>query len=731
MDVLLQDAPILLGLKTDAMRIQPKIFESRRFSGELLLCLFFGYAALAAQKIELQSASATVGKFEKLELSIPISGRYSNPFDPAQVDVSLELTTPTGRQLHLPAFYCQEYERRHVGPAGRQRDWMYPKGPPVWKARFAPMEIGRHRAVAILNDASGAAASQPVTFDCVPSGRKGFLRMSRKDPRFFEFSEGQPFFAIGQNLAFIGEQQHVTLSKAEEIFAQLATNGANYLRIWTGCEDWAMAIEARKSAWGRSWDWHPPIVPMPEAKDTNTRCLKLSATRDTLKVDPSHPVALRPGTRYLVTGKIRTEEGAALRLEVQHTKRRISSASGRWTNFQHEFSTGPDELWLDPVSFHLEDPGAAWLTDLSLKEIAGGPELLWEADVNRPIRGFYNPVDCFMLDQILAAAEKQGLYLQLCLLTRDLYMNALQDLTRADYARAIDDAKKFFCYAVARWGYSTSVAAWEYWNEMNPGLPTDRFYNALGAHLEQVDIYRHLRTTSTWGPSARDCHHSKLDIADVHFYLRPSDKARVRDEVEAVLERTRWLREQAPNKPAHLGEFGLANDKWQPTEEMKQSRELADFHNALWASALSGSSGTGMFWWWERLDKLDAYRAYRPLSDFIADVPWNGGEIRPASIALSDERVRAIGLRTADHVWLWLFHRAASWSSIVVEKSAPPLLEKIELDIQELPSGSYHIQWWDTREGKVVREEKAFVADGKLHLAAPAFTRNIASRIRR
>ena len=36
-----------------------------------------------------------------------------------------------------------------------------------------------------------------------------------------------------------------------------------YRRLWTCGEDWALAIEARKSAWGRSWDWRPPFVPAP------------------------------------------------------------------------------------------------------------------------------------------------------------------------------------------------------------------------------------------------------------------------------------------------------------------------------------------------------------------------------------------------------------------------------------------------------------------------------------
>jgi len=71
-----------------------------------------------------------------------------------------------------------------------------------------------------------------------------------------------------------------------------------------------------------------------------------------------------------------------------------------------------------------------------------------------------------------------------------------------------------------RWGYSTSVGAWEYFNEIDPAKPTDRFYDQLGAYLEEIDIYRHLRTTSTWHPSAKDCRHERIDIGQLHHYMR-------------------------------------------------------------------------------------------------------------------------------------------------------------------------------------------------------------------
>ena len=86
-----------------------------------------------------------------------------------------------------------------------------------------------------------------MPFTCLASSRKGFLRTSTKDPRFLESTEGEPFFVIGQNVAFVGETQYVTPVKAEQVFSKLAANGANFVRLWTCCQDWALAIEARKA----------------------------------------------------------------------------------------------------------------------------------------------------------------------------------------------------------------------------------------------------------------------------------------------------------------------------------------------------------------------------------------------------------------------------------------------------------------------------------------------------
>lgn len=703
-----------------------------RLSG-LLLLVWCGVPARPAQNspaipdVVLRSGTNQVGKYQKIEFSLAISGQYTNPFDPDEVQVDLRLQTPSRHQLTIPAFYGQNYERRDLGPGVQHREWLYPSGVPSWKARFSPTELGTYEAVATVKNSSGVCTSAVVTFKCLSSDSRGFLRVSHTDLRFLEFSEGQPFFALGQNLAFIGSQQYVTLTRAEDIFRRLAENGANYLRIWTCCEDWAMAVEARKSAWGRSWDWRPPIVSAPGDESTGRKCLKIPAKG--IKLEPSHPLALRPDTRYRLSGRVFTESQAVLRVESVLLKPNAPpgiSAHGTWKEFEYELRTGIGDFWLPIVNFQVEGDGSAWVGDVSLKEAGGGPELLWEAEVDRPPRGFYNPVDCFLLDELVIRAQENGLYLQLCLLTRDLYMEAMKDPASPAYEHAIRDAQKLFRYAIARWGYSTSIAAWEYWNEMNPALPTDQFYSAMGEYLAQADVYHHLRTTSTWGPSAKDCRHPQLDMADVHFYLRPSDKGRLEDEVEAVVERTRWLREQAPHKPAHLGEFGLANEKWGLTEEMQQSRALVDVHNELWASALSGASGTALSWWWERLDQRDVYSQYRPLSKFLTDVPWTSGNLQPLKLETGNPDVRGMGLRADTKGWLWIFHREGSWAKMVIAKHPPDTVSKAHTTVKDMPNGIYAVRWWHTVDGTITREERVPAANGSLQLSPPDFAQDIA-----
>jgi hypothetical protein len=382
----------------------------------LIVVLFCAQDSIAQRKLEIQPSAKKVGKYEKVEILIKTDSSYENPYNPDEVDLTITLKTPKGEQISLPAFYCQDYERRKFDGRRGRANWYYPIGQGSWKARFAPMQTGTYSATAAIKDNKGTIHSNTVKFDCTPSSNKGFIRAGRKDPRFFEFTEGASFFAIGQNLAFIGEGQYVNLTKAEEIFEKLSSNGANFLRIWTCCKDWAMAIEARKSAWDRSWSRRKITVPIPGSEnDPNPRkCVKLEGDGASINVSPSHPVALRLDTSYVLTGRFMADGPTALRVNLTNANGQQTfdaAPKGKWQKIKIEFTTSQNDFWLGRLALGLVGSGTIWLDNLSLKEAAGGAELLWEADVNRPIRGVYNQLDCFMLDKLIESAEQNGIYL--------------------------------------------------------------------------------------------------------------------------------------------------------------------------------------------------------------------------------------------------------------------------------------------------------------------------------
>ena len=685
--------------------------------------------AHAETNLALTGGADRVERFAPIEWTLDTDAAPANPCDPCEIDLRVELTAPSGRRIVVPAFFYQPCERRQQARGGKPAEWIYPAGPAVWKARFSPDEAGRWTAAAaaMQDPPAPSARSTEVRFECTPSKRRGFVRVSRRDPRFFELDDGRPFFPVGQNVAFVYDSY-----RAIDMLRQLGRNGGNFARVWACCEDWAMAIEARRSGWGRSWAWDPPIVRMPgrEGFHSEDLCVGLRGEADTvLTFSPTRPLAVRPATKYRLTGQARTDTGAGFLLDPGGGKTELlKCAKGKWTPFRCELTTGETQWWLDRLSFRSLARCTMYLRDLSLREAGGGPELLTEADVNRPLRGRYNQIDAFMLDRLVEAAEAAGVHLQLVMLTRDHYMPLLRKADSPEYDRALRDAKALVRYFVARWGFSTHVAAWEYFNEMDPHRPTDRFYAELGEYLQRVDPYRHVRATSAWASPSRDYGLTSLDQADMHWYMRPASGELRKDAAAGVLERAKVLRERAPGKPALLSEFGMTDDTWQRSGDLDTDKEFVHLHNALWASALSGMSGTACHWYWDDIHKRDLYHHYAGVAAFVADIPFTTAKLRPAE-AKCDKPLRVVGLAGKGGAWLWLADPNATWWALAAEGAKPAELRGATLTVSGLRDGAWRVEWWDTRSGKVLHRLDAAAAGRALAVAVPAFSRDIACKV--
>jgi hypothetical protein len=173
-------------------------------------------------------SAPTVPRFGKFELTVELTAAYGNPFDPEQVDLTAEVATPTGKHIVVPGFFYQPYRNRNAGDDSR-RPLLDAVGEPCWKVRFTPTEVGKHDyAVHLRNrfvQVQGDVRSAPGSFAAVESGAPGFIRVSRTNPRYFEFDNGRPFFAVGQNLQ--NDWPYYSHSR------RLAAGGANCARVWT------------------------------------------------------------------------------------------------------------------------------------------------------------------------------------------------------------------------------------------------------------------------------------------------------------------------------------------------------------------------------------------------------------------------------------------------------------------------------------------------------------------
>jgi hypothetical protein len=196
----------------------------------------------------VRPSSRSIPCFGLFELRFELSDRYSNPFDPAAIDVSASIETPDGTTNHVNAFYMQDYYRvlDDVGES------LIPQGRPEWRVRYAPRVPGLHRYTLTATDPQGTTRTETATFEAREAKAPRFVRVAAKDPRFFELDDGAPFFPIGHNTRspfdtrmdeqFPWRFRHPEGTSAyRRYFQSMSAAGENLAEIWM-CQ-WSLGLE--------------------------------------------------------------------------------------------------------------------------------------------------------------------------------------------------------------------------------------------------------------------------------------------------------------------------------------------------------------------------------------------------------------------------------------------------------------------------------------------------------
>lgn len=565
------------------------------FKWIMLLLMFAGttvHSQSAPTIISVTPLGDTVGVYEKFELVIEIDAEFENPYDPHQIALEGLFTSPSGKIYAVPGFYYVEHT-----PTGVQN----------WRVRFTPTEVGQWSyTLALLQP------KQSGTFTVTPSDNPGFIRIDPRDPRYFAFDDGTPFFPVGENMGWYGTGR---MADYEMWLDALAAAGGNYIRVWM-------------APWGFAPEWN----------DT-------------------------------------------------------------------------------------------------------------------PLGNYDNRQDVmFELDQLFEMAEERGIYIMLCLLNHGQFNEATnpewdQNPYNVANGGMLNTPEEFATnpeavrlwhqrlrYIAARWGYSTHLFTWEWWNEVNwtPLAPASILAPWMAASTEilrRYDPYQHLITHSGNALEENEVW-DQLDFTQAHYY--------------DLNDWTRGLNGLIPpwielyDKPFLLGEFGYGG---QPEYEP----DGLVLHLGLWAAPMNGAAGTGMFWWWDSyIHPLDLYDHFTGVQRFFANEDLAAMQPRLAEVESVDRlQARVYGLQNDTSALLWLVNRdynpteyRQQYLDNVRAKKEDlfditfPEVTNAQVILRGLADGDYTVTWWDTLTGEVAHTTTITSAGGEVTLDAPAFTVDWAVKVK-
>jgi len=287
----------------------------------------------------------------------------------------------------------------------------------------------------------------------------------------------------------------------------------------------------------------------------------------------------------------------------------------------------------------------------------------------------FNKSGVLATDRMVEALERSGVYGMLCL---GAHVDLREDWERTNYTaanggpgeRAMDffsnpEARRIYKdklrFVVARWGWSTHIAAWEFFNEVDivveppgirPALPVGAivaWHEEMSAYLASIDPYGHIRTTSVAFldlPGLNDI--PTLDLNQRHVY-------RATASIPTLI-----ASHQSHGKPYMIGEFGYDWD-WKNDFSKFADKMDRDFRQGLWLGMFSPTPVLPMTWWWEFFDErgMTAYYArVRAMSERM--LASGGGELEKGDAAWTGGGAVCMSVRAGGALYVLVANSAES-----------------------------------------------------------------------
>jgi hypothetical protein len=159
--------------------------------------------------------------YEPLEVRFDLSGRWDNPFDPNQLNLSAFVSTDRTYAL-VPAVLVQDYEFR----LENEKEISAKKGNLYWRLNFAPWQLGTFTIDISVTDMVTNTSHRSIKIKAFSSNVKGFSNIPRNSSYFHQGNNC--VFISGVTLSEFGEKGTQGI---DEKFKELREAGVTVCRV--------------------------------------------------------------------------------------------------------------------------------------------------------------------------------------------------------------------------------------------------------------------------------------------------------------------------------------------------------------------------------------------------------------------------------------------------------------------------------------------------------------------
>lgn len=357
---------------------------------------------------------------------------------------------------------------------------------------------------------------------------------------------------------------------------------------------------------------------------------------------------------------------------------------------------------------------------------------------------YMNLPDADQFDRIIEACEELGIYVDFTLyhhgqlskrpgLPEHDYHNCAFNADNAGYLedpkdfftnkRAKRDAKIYMRYLVARYGYSTNIMCWEFFNEQDicdAGTSAGGSYDTMVEwhqemcdYFREVDPYKHMLTTSSACYSDRVPRHEMFDFMSLHVYNYQSL------ELLADLQKNDY---RTFHRPLLFGEMGMNGGPGYAGRSCGDDK--LEIHQQNWMGLMGGGAGAATNWFWVGTEATNAYDQFRAVAEMAERIPWRDANLKMCdklTVPTNHLKVLSQGYQLENSAWLWFYDTEYCHQN----REVIAVREQVTFTV-ELADGEYEITYIDPWSGDVVATETAVSQANVLTVTMPNWQKDMA-----